>query len=236
MRFLRFVHRCLVRQTMPRLAARYYDDLIGGIAGFYLEPFRDEIFEAFPGPATVLDVGTGPGQLPVMLAKGNPLYRVIGVDLSEECLRLGREHARDAGVADRVEFIRADLEKLALGMPPADLAVSTCSLHHWRRPVAMLRAISRLVKPSGQIWIFDDSAETSDHARREWIARVEQAARAGWLFRSVFRFESRCLSYGRDELESICERAGLVLTAFDRRAVFFTARMRRKPDPPTKPL
>jgi hypothetical protein len=72
--------------------------------------------------------------------------------------------------------------------------------------------------------------------RREWIARVEGAARAGWLFRSAFRFESRYLSYGRDELESICERAGLVLTAFDRRAVFFTARMRGKPDLPAKPL
>jgi hypothetical protein len=72
-------------------------------------------------------------------------------------------------------------------------------------------------------------------SRTPWLA-ANILMRAGWLFRNVFRFESRHLSYGRDELESICERAGLVLTAFDHRAVFFTARMRRKPDSPTKPL
>lgn len=212
---------------MPAITVRYYDHLIDSVADFYLTPFRDDIESAFQGPATIIDIGTGTGQLPVMLARVNPEYRIIGVDLSEACLCKGRQSAKDAGVSDRVRFIKVDLEAGNADLPAADLVVSTCSLHHWRHPDRMLRAISNLLKPSGEIWIMDDFGEASNDARKNWIERVENAAHAGRLFQTVFRFESKYLAYSKSEFENICHRAGLRLLAFESRDVFFIAKLQK---------
>ena len=223
---LRFAHRFLVRQTMPRYAVDYYDALIASVSDFYLRPFRDEVLGCFPSSATILDIGTGPGHLPVMLAQANPAYRIVGVDLSEAVLRAARRRAADAELSDQVEFRRVDIEKDASDLPHADLAISACSLHHWRYPVRMLRAISNLLKPGGQIWILDDCGETSNEARKAWVERVEKAANAGWVFRTVFRLESRYLAYTRSEFEAICGKSALELVEFKCRDVFFLAKIR----------
>jgi SAM-dependent methyltransferase len=54
----------------------------------------------------ILDVGCGSGRYAVELAKGGAT--VVGVDFSEEMLKMSRERAREAGVEDRTQFIAAD--------------------------------------------------------------------------------------------------------------------------------
>lgn len=228
MGFLRLAHRYLIRQTMPAIASGYYDRMIESVAGFYLSPFCEEVWGAFPGPAKIVDAGTGTGVLPVMLARGNPGYRITGLDLSEGCLRAGRERAQSEGCADRVRLTRADLERCPLDSGSADLVVSTCSLHHWRRPVAVLRELARLTADTGEIWILDHSAAATREDRRRWVARVESAAHSGPLFRIVYPFESRFLSYSRAELEEMCERAGLRVADFDITGVFLFAKIERQ--------
>jgi 2-polyprenyl-3-methyl-5-hydroxy-6-metoxy-1,4-benzoquinol methylase len=56
---------------------------------------------------SVLDIGCGPGHYSVTLAKRGA-GRVLGIDVAEGMLRLGTEHARQAGVADICEFHKAD--------------------------------------------------------------------------------------------------------------------------------
>ena len=210
---------------MPAPVCGYYTRLIASITEFYLRPLCNEILAAFLFPADILDLGTGTGQLPIMLAQGNSGYRVTGIDLSETGLRLAREQAVRAAVADRVQFVRANIEKGSPELRAADLVVSTCSLHHWRHPVRMLRGAARLLKENGEIWLVDDFAEVANEARRRWVARVESAAHAGWLFRTVFQFESRFLAYSRTEIETMCRRAGLCIVEFRTRDVFFQARI-----------
>ncbi|HLU42063.1 MAG TPA: class I SAM-dependent methyltransferase [Microthrixaceae bacterium] len=71
----------------------------------------------------VLDVGCGPGRHAVELARRG--IRVVGVDISERFLEVADERADAAGVADLVEFHRADARALALS-PRFDAAVSLC--------------------------------------------------------------------------------------------------------------
>ena len=73
----------------------------------------------------------------------------------------------------------------------------------------------------------DDFGEVTNAERRAWVARVEEAARAGWLFRTVFMFESRALAYTRAEFEEICRESNLRIIEFKRRDVFFVAKMVR---------
>lgn len=81
--------------------------------------------EALPrliGAVRVLDVGTGSGALAIALAHERPGCTVTAVDLSPAALAVAAENARSNGVAERVEFICADLAALPAG--PFELVVA----------------------------------------------------------------------------------------------------------------
>lgn len=59
-------------------------------------------------PATILDLGTGSGNLALALAKLFPEARVVAVDASDDALALARENAAATGLAERVDFRSSD--------------------------------------------------------------------------------------------------------------------------------
>jgi len=60
-------------------------------------------------PCRVLDVGTGSGAIAVTIAAERPLATVTATDISEAALKVASENAERLGVADRIQFERADL-------------------------------------------------------------------------------------------------------------------------------
>jgi len=210
---------------MPGIAVNCYEKMMDGLLEAYFRPFAEEVLRTFPGPARILDIGTGTGQLPIMLARSNSNYEITAIDLSRRCIDTACSKAEAAGVSCRLAFARADILSGQCHTEPFDLIVTTCSLHHWRSPVQMLRAARRLLKDQGQIWIMDDDAEATSDARQKWVRKVEQACNPGWISRAVFTFESRFLAYSRWDLECLCKKADLQLMHFSTREVFFTAWM-----------
>ncbi|MFQ5812143.1 MAG: methyltransferase domain-containing protein [Anaerolineae bacterium] len=107
------------------------------------------------GRGEAADLGCGPGQLVIELARRAPGLHVTGVDLSDEMLAQGQDNARRAGVADRVSFRQGDAQQIPFPDASLDLVVSTLSLHHWSDPVAVLDEIARVLCPGGSFLIFD---------------------------------------------------------------------------------
>jgi SAM-dependent methyltransferase len=83
-------------------AARFFDADYAG----YLDDLP--LIEAYARRAgsPLLELGCGTGRLLIPLAEAG--YRVTGVDLSPEMLRIARAKAAAAGVADRVTLIEGD--------------------------------------------------------------------------------------------------------------------------------
>ncbi|MGH3735540.1 MAG: class I SAM-dependent methyltransferase [Micromonosporaceae bacterium] len=108
-----------------------------------------------PAGARVLDVGTGPGRVPLAIAAQAPGPRVEGIDLSEEMIEYARQLATDAGVQDRVDFTVADVADLSYPDDSFDLVISTLSQHHWADREAGVRELLRVTRPTGRIWIYD---------------------------------------------------------------------------------
>jgi demethylmenaquinone methyltransferase/2-methoxy-6-polyprenyl-1,4-benzoquinol methylase len=75
-----------------------------GIA--YLKPFA---------PQQILDIATGTGDLAIALHRKLSPEKVIGVDISEKMMDVGREKAGKAGYADSIGFEQQDC--LALSYP-----------------------------------------------------------------------------------------------------------------------
>jgi ubiquinone/menaquinone biosynthesis C-methylase UbiE len=81
----------------------------------------------------ILDVGTGPGYLPIEIATRAPGLELDGIDLSPAMVKLARKTAAKRGVADRVRFHRAHAAELPFDDGSFDLVISTLSFHHWAR-------------------------------------------------------------------------------------------------------
>lgn len=104
---------------------------------------------------TVLDVGTGPGQLVLKLARQQPDLKVEGVDTSADMITLAWQNAQREGLAGRVHFYVNTEETLPYHDQSVDLVISTLSMHHWDNAEAMVKELARVVRPGGQIMIYD---------------------------------------------------------------------------------
>lgn len=102
-----------------------------------------------------LDLGSGAGQLAIAMARQAPQLAVIGLDLSDAMAELASSNARQAGVGDRVTFIKGAADQVPYPDGSFDLVVSTLSLHHWSDPVAVFDEIARVLRPGGRFLIFD---------------------------------------------------------------------------------
>lgn len=61
------------------------------------------------GECTILDIGTGSGNIAISLTKYISSSRIIGLDISEAAITVARKNADRAGVADKVRFIKSNL-------------------------------------------------------------------------------------------------------------------------------
>jgi release factor glutamine methyltransferase len=61
-----------------------------------------------PAPMTVLDVGTGSGNIAVSLAHYLPQVSVVGLDVSDDALGAARENVDRHGLPERVHLVRCD--------------------------------------------------------------------------------------------------------------------------------
>jgi 2-polyprenyl-3-methyl-5-hydroxy-6-metoxy-1,4-benzoquinol methylase len=101
-----------------------------------------------PAGSTVLDIGSGQGQLTLALQEMYPDLAVRGVEYSAEGVARSREHAAQRGSA--AEFRQMDLLQptaLADGQPLAAYAVCTEVLEHVDDPVTLIRNARALLAP-----------------------------------------------------------------------------------------
>lgn len=136
--------------------------------GLYARVAADVAAAGLADGAQVLDVGTGPGRVPLAIANALPTLRVEGLDLSAEMIARARRHATDAGLNDRVSFTVGDVADLPYPDATVDLVVSTMNQHHWPDAAAALPEFRRVLRPAGQVWIYD---------LRFALGRAEAAAR-----------------------------------------------------------
>ena len=122
-------------------------------------------------PARVAEIGCGVGWASIGIARAYPQVRVDGYDLDAPSVALAQANARDAGVADRVQFAVRNAADAASG-GAYDLVLAFECIHDMSDPVAALRAMRRLAGESGAVVVMDERVGESFANRNddtEWF-------------------------------------------------------------------
>lgn len=128
------------------------------------------------GSARVLDVGTGGGQIPALLAERRPAWRIWGVDRSAVMLRTGleglaaaRREARRRARPFTLGLAVGDARRLPFPDRAFDLVISNSLLHHLADPTPVLDEIARVARPAGRV-LLRDLRRPPKPLFRAWIA------------------------------------------------------------------
>ena len=121
---------------------------------------------------TILDLGTGPGYLPIEIARKSSKIQITGVDLSRKLIQMARTNASTAGLADRLNFQLGNAARLDFEDSSFDMVISTGMLHSIKEPAKVLQEIYRVLKPGREAWIFDPARVTSAVDRKKWKASL----------------------------------------------------------------
>ncbi|HKS97091.1 MAG TPA: class I SAM-dependent methyltransferase [Terriglobia bacterium] len=154
----------------------------------------------------LLDVGTGPGGIPLKLVRRCPRLRAVGIDRSLNMVRAARQAAREQGLADRAFFLAADARHIAFPDGSFDVVLSNSVLHHLHEPLPVLNEMARLANPSGMVLLRD--------LRRP--SRLAFALHVGWFGRyysglmKKLYIDSVRAAYTADELRELLRRSALV--------------------------
>jgi SAM-dependent methyltransferase len=118
-------------------------------------PAMDGVAERLAAGANVADVGCGHGASAVVLAQAYPASRIVGFDYHADSIRVARERAAEAGVADRVEFGVAG----AADYPGSfDLICFFDCLHDMGDPVGVATHARERLAPDGSVLLVEPFA------------------------------------------------------------------------------
>jgi ubiquinone/menaquinone biosynthesis C-methylase UbiE len=198
------IARYLIPERIPWFAARLYDSIAHTALESYYRDVAEQVVAA-TSRGTILDIGVGPGYLPIEIAKRSPDLRIVGIDLSQALIKIAQENAARANLSDRVQFMKGDGNRLGFEDNSFDMVVSTGSLHAWKNPTRVINECHRVLRPECEAWILDPARVITSEAKEI----MERAP--GLIDRLAFRWGSLTSEvtppYSRKEIEQIITRS-----------------------------
>lgn len=137
-------------------------------------PALDGVEAKLKAGAKVADVGCGLGASTILMAKAYPKSKFLGFDFHATSIEEARHRAKQAGVADRVDFEVA--ESTNYPGNDYDLVAHFDSLHDMGDPVAVARHVRQSLKPDGTWMIVEPRAGDNLEDNLNPVGRVFYAA------------------------------------------------------------
>ncbi|MEX0589111.1 MAG: class I SAM-dependent methyltransferase [Cyanobium sp.] len=130
--------------------------------------------------ARLVDLGCGPGNISLRLARRWPLATVLGIDGAPRMLAVARQRAAalPQDLAVRLEFQQVLLPLAAPGAMAASFSAVLCNslLHHLHDPLVLWQAVAQLAAPGSFVYVQDLRRPASSEALEALVASEMVAA------------------------------------------------------------
>jgi len=201
-------------ERIPGVLASSYDKATKLAIESYYQQVAKEVVSVFKA-GTMLDLGTGPGYLPVEIINQAPEIRIVGIDLSRRLIRMARTRAQKANLSEHIVFEVANAANLRFDSDSFDMILSTGMFHSLKNPSKVLQEIFRVLKLGGDAWIYDPAKIIHYIDKSQWRASLNARERFFLWFFGLLGLQKPIVVYSRDEMVPLIEAAGFKTYSVD---------------------
>ena len=197
-------------------AAKVYETDEAGVYKMCKKDYPDVLAELEKEEFTdLLDCGCGTAPMITMLQKKYPEKHYTGIDLTPEMIEVARSKQMPG-----VRLVVGDCENLPFPDNSYDAVICCQSFHHYPNVQDFFHSVYRVLRPGGRLILRDMTAKSA--AARWFMNHIEMPVinLAGHGDVHV---------YGTDEVQKLCDRAGLNLEVAEKRGFFQLHCVARKP-------
>ena len=162
------------------------------------------------GPAVkpgmkIIDIGTGPGIIPIHLKRSFPGASLIGLDISLNMIKTASRHNKR--LHNPIDLLVGNGLCLPFKSGSIDIIISFFALHHMEHPEKLLMEADRVLKPDGRLLIIDFRRDMP----RALFILLDTIWQLFFLFSSGRRgfHDSVPSAWRPDEIESILSKNNL---------------------------
>ena len=183
--------------------------------------------KCFPGRqlhGEVLDIGCGPADFTLRMARAYPGARFLAIDGSQPMLDLGRRYVQSAGLSHRIRLENIRLPSAALPSCRFDAVISNSLLHHLHQPDTLWHTVQHCLAPGGLLFIAD-LLRPEDEGTAKKLVKTYSGDEPQILQRDFYH--SLLAAFRPDEIRQQLSSAGLsdmqIRIVSDRHLVIFGA-------------
>lgn len=150
--------RIQVRRMFNNIAPYY--DKICHILSFNIDRlWRKQLVKLITEikPAHIVDIATGTGDVAISLAKNIPTSQLVGIDLSEEMLKVAQQKIERLGVKSNIRLLCEDAENLSLPSNSFDVVTISFGMRNFENIDKGLSESYRILREGGSLFVIEFS-------------------------------------------------------------------------------
>jgi demethylmenaquinone methyltransferase/2-methoxy-6-polyprenyl-1,4-benzoquinol methylase len=106
-------------------------------------------------PQTILDIATGTGDFAILAAEMLHPKKLVGADISEGMMEIGRKKVKEKGLQDIISFENEDCLKLSYPNNSFDAVTAAFGIRNFASLDKGLKEMCRVLKPGGHLSIVE---------------------------------------------------------------------------------
>ena len=171
--------------------------------------YVDHLLADFPkNLGNVLDIGCGPADVPVRLARAFPTIRITAIDGSAAMLAHAQKAVEAAGLQKRIATVQGYIPGLPFDEHSFDAVLSKDLLHHLPDPMVLWSEARRLGRRGAAVYVMDLFRPASPDDARTIVETV--AGNEHPILKEDF-YNSLCAAFTVEEVRSQIRQSGLGL-------------------------
>ncbi|MFW9896448.1 MAG: SAM-dependent methyltransferase [Candidatus Thorarchaeota archaeon] len=147
---------------------------------------------------SILDAGCGVGGTVIHLAKNFPNMTFIGINISDEQIKLANDYSKERGFKDRVSFLNRDYINTGFPDDTFDAVYALESMCYAYDKHAFLKEFKRILKPGGRIAVLD-GFRNGKYPLNPLIEKKYDLWCEGWVLRYKLDTQTNFMKYLEQE-------------------------------------